>query len=90
MWKAKYRSVYGCSTLFVWSGVFLVKVLVFQLAATNTANVSRKTTLLQMLRDGRLSVNAPTLYPNNEDGNFVCLMEDSWDRRNAPFQWMAS
>lgn len=50
---------------------FLVKVLVFQLAATNTANFSRKTTLLQMLRDGRLSVNAPTLYPNNEDGNFV-------------------
>mmetsp|Transcript_91532 Transcript_91532/g.112083 ORF Transcript_91532/g.112083 Transcript_91532/m.112083 type:complete len:196 (-) Transcript_91532:77-664(-) len=26
-----------------------------------------KTTLLQMLRDGRLSVNAPTLYPNNEE-----------------------
>ena len=26
----------------------------------------RKTTLLQMLRDGRLGVNAPTLYPNQE------------------------
>ena len=28
--------------------------------------LARKTTLLQMLRDGRLSVNAPTLYPSNE------------------------
>eukprot|EP00435_Cladocopium_sp_Y103_P070416 s1331_g35.t1 len=28
-----------------------------------------KTTLLQMLRDGRLSVNAPTLYPSNEELN---------------------
>ncbi|OLP91860.1 GTP-binding protein SAR1A [Symbiodinium microadriaticum] len=26
-----------------------------------------KTTLLQMLRDGRLGVNAPTLYPNQEE-----------------------
>eukprot|EP00913_Durusdinium_trenchii_P031449 g29444.t1 len=45
-----------------------------------------KTTLLQMLRDGRLSLNAPTLYPNNEELQICGIRFRTFDLDRTRFE----
>ena len=60
------------STLSIWGVAFRQRCTPIS-ATTDIPLGARKTTLLQMLRDGRLSVNAPTLYPSNEVPEWALL-----------------